>query len=796
MMKFYLLPFLSFTVHILLAQGVKSKITILDQQKTPVYGASAILVNTRDTTKMQYRLTDSAGQAFFNLSTNQTYKLKVTYIGFKPLQELLDPGSKSQKYTFNLQEDNQLLGGVTITARKPLMRQEEDMTVVEPEIIAASSTNAYEMMEKIPGLYIDNDGNVYLNGSQPSAIYINGREQKMSPADISTILKNLPPSSILKIELIRNGSAKYDASSTGGIVNIVLRKGVKIGRTGSFTAGANQGRYGAYYAGLNINNNEGNHTSYVNASVSSRNYFEDLLTIRTLATGSKINQFAHSLFPNHGGFISYGIGREYKHDIDFNYDSRYNYNTGTTTSDNQNNIQEGVSILNQSINNVSNKVHNFGLSQEFTLKKKLDTLGSYLSTDLSYTYNRRTNDQFFLITQSLPVLNENQGEGDFGTDRHAFEAKVDYMKKLPGHISFESGLKSGVQFFKNLTEFYDLLNGASSLNTGRSNKYSYHDAIHAAYIQGTKTLGPFVFKAGVRLENTNMTGHQLLSSDTSFSIHRTDLFPYVYLSRRLMKISSYELRAYLISRRSITRPSYEYLNPSIRYIDQFLYETGNPSLRPQFTQTYEANISAADMPVFAIGRNYISDIFTNVVYQDSRDPRVSSRTYDNLGKNKETYFRILGAIPPGGKYFFVVSAQFNMNDYSGVYEGADLTFKKSSWSLFSFHQLKLDSRSTVQAGGFIRLGGQQQFYELGNFGNVFMSVNRYFLDRKLQITLNANDLFYTNRNTFTLNQGSIHAEGNRKSDTRRVGFNLRYNIGFKKKEDGQNPFNLDLENSK
>jgi hypothetical protein len=219
-------------------------------------------------------------------------------------------------------------------------------------------------------------------------------------------------------------------------------------------------------------------------------------------------------------------------------------------------------------------------------------------------------------------------------------------------------------------------------------------------------------------------------------------------------------------------------------------------LRPQFIQTYEANISVADMPVFAIGRNYITDIFTNVVYQDIKDPRISSRTYDNLGKNKETYFRILGAIPPGGKYFFVVSAQFNMNDYSGSYEDAELNFKKSTWTLFSFHQLQLDARSTLQAGGFIRLGGQQQFYELGNLGSVFMSINRYFLDRKLQITLNANDLFYTNRNTFILNQGSIRAEGIRKGDTRRIGFNLRYNLGFKKKEEGQNPFNIDLENDK
>ncbi|MEO6220351.1 MAG: outer membrane beta-barrel protein, partial [Ginsengibacter sp.] len=253
----------------------------------------------------------------------------------------------------------------------------------------------------------------------------------------------------------------------------------------------------------------------------------------------------------------------------------------------------------------------------------------------------------------------------------------------------------------------------------------------------------------------------------------------------------YDLRAYLVYRRTISRPGYQLLNPSQRYIDPYLFETGNPSLRPQFTQNYEANISVDERPVFALGINDTKDIFTNVVYQSDTSSRTAYRTYDNLGSNKETYFRILGAIPPGGKYFIVAGAQYNHNFYQGTYEGKPLSYKKGSWSVFSYQTFKLSSTSQITLHGFARFNGQLQFYELTPFGSLSMSINKQFLKKKLIITLNGSDLFYTNNNNFTLTQGSISASGFRKADTRRFGINARYNFGLRKKEEKNFLNNLD-----
>ena len=256
----------------------------------------------------------------------------------------------------------------------------------------------------------------------------------------------------------------------------------------------------------------------------------------------------------------------------------------------------------------------------------------------------------------------------------------------------------------------------------------------------------------------------------------------------------YELRGFLVYRKTISRPSYDYLNPFAKYIDPFLYEAGNPNLRPQFTTNYEANISVDDKPLFAYGINETNDIFTNVVYQSPTNKQVSYRTYDNLGKSRETYFRILGVIPPGKKFFAVIGTQYNRNDYNGFYEGKPISFNKGTWTLFTFQSLKLDGLSTITLNGFWRFSGQQQFYELSDFGSLNTSINRQFLKKKLIITPSYNDFLFTNKNNFTLRQGTQNAIGYRENDTRRWGLSLRYNFGFKPKENKMDMLDVGSDN--
>jgi len=120
------------------------------------------------------------------------------------------------------------------------------------------------------------------------------------------------------------------------------------------------------------------------------------------------------------------------------------------------------------------------------------------------------------------------------------------------------------------------------------------------------------------------------------------------------------------------------------------------------------------------------------------------------------YLRGLGALPPGGRYFFVIGAQYNHNFYQGLYENKPLAFKKGTWTFFTYQTFKLDKLSVITLNGFMRLKGQQQFYELSTFGALNMSLTQQLLNKKLTITLSANDIFKTNQIKRTNYQPSIN----------------------------------------
>ena len=764
----------------LFAQMAPLKLTVVDNKNQSISFAN-IAIQMIDSTISQNQVADSNGVVNLFLQLGKLYTFKTSAIGYQ-IDKRTIKFENLNSLKIQLKETNGQLKEVVVTSTKPLIRQEDDKSVVDPEPLAASSTNAYETMEKIPGIFIDQDGNIYLNGLSPAGIQINGRELRMSATDMATLLKSLPPSSIQKIELVRTPSAKYDASGGGGVVNIVLKKGVKIGLNGSLNTGMNQGVYGNQFIGLTLNNTTDKYNSYLNTQYNQNDGYNIVNTDRFLSADTVLKQTAKTLSPNKSAYIGFGLGRNWTDRFELNYDARVSGQSFINSTNNAS-ILEKISAkknLSSIASLVENDGSNFNFNQSVRSKLKLDTLGGEWTIDFSYNFIQSNTDQTYNNTFFAGGL-ASKGSGNFTNDRDFLTYQTDYKKKRFG-ITIEAGLKSSILSFRNKADYQKDLNGIIVNDAFRTSAYNFKEQINAGYLQGSKTWGPVVLKIGTRVEQTIMQGNQKIPSDTSFSLNRTDPFPYVFLSRKLFKISGYEMRGYLVYRKTISRPSYEFLNPFPKYIDPFLYETGNPSLKPQFTSNYEANISVDDKPIFAFGVNETKDIFTNVLYQSPTNKQVAYRTYDNLGKSRETYFRGIAVIPPGKAFFAVVGAQLNHNVYNGIYEQKPIVFDKATWTFFTFQSLKLDKLSTFTINGFWRTNGQQQFYELDNFGQLNSSLNRLFLNKKLTVTLSMNDIFFTNKNTFTLRQGSIYAVGFRENDTRRFGINIRYNFGIKPKE--------------
>lgn len=775
-----------------MAQLSGVSVRVIHDGNLPVRGAVVSLERKKDHVKAAPAVTDSTGTAHLELATGELYFLDISANGFTAFTGMLQADSAVQTFTYTLIA-GQKLKEATITSSRPLMRQEDDKTIVDPEALANSATSAYEVLEKTPGVIADPDGNFYMTSSTPASVYINGKEMKMSNTDIAAMLKSLPPNAIAKIEIMRTPSSKYDASGSGGILNIVLKKGVKIGLTGSLHAGVQQGVYGNQFGGISLNYNDGEKNAYLNLNYAHRKSLENIGSVRRLTTDSSLVQDAGTVYNGHNIFLGYGLGKTFDSSWDVSYDGRFstNFADNRTESKSVINLLSDGRQMSDNFSGTDNGSHSINVDQSIDTKYKFDTSGSEWTANLSWNGNFANSTQNILFNSIMPKLDQVTNDGDIKNSRNYFALQTDLKWKYKWRLTFETGIKSSATFFRQNADFVATYNNQSYPDPSRSITYRYNENINAAYVQVSKTfLKDIIVKPGIRMENTNMDGKQTRPGNSDFKLQRTDLFPYLYISKKVMTIAHYDLRAYLVYRRTILRPAYDYLNPFQRFIDPYLYETGNPALRPQFTKNYEANISIDERPLLAVGYNDISDIFSNVVYQSDTNVNVAYRTYDNLGKNRETYIRGMGAIPPGGRYFFVLGGQYNFNNYDGMYNGERLQYRRESWTFFTYHTLKITKTTNLVVNGFMRLNGLMQFYELGTFGMLNASLSQSFMDKKLLVTISVQDMFYTNRYNYSINQGPLSATGSRYSDSQRFGINLRYNFGIRRKEEHDDMLNL------
>lgn len=761
-------------------------IHVEDEEKQVLIGATVQLFSLPDSISY-YSVTESNGTATFNKLADGLYAVMITYIGFQTLNKNIKVDAQNRRFNFRLSSESKTLAAVEVRAKKPLISQDGDKMIVDPEPLASTSTNALEVLETVPGLYVDQDGGVFMSNASPAQIYINGREQKMSSQDMAAVLRSLPPGSIQRIEVMRTPSSKYDASSTGGIVNIVLKKGVKLGRYGSVNIGMNQGIQGNQFGGFSLNNSMDKGTWYLNGNFN-RNANEDNGNLtRSLSLGNTLFQTTKSESASNQANAGYGLSLDLTEKTILNYDGRLNWNNNLSESNNGSSIIAPEDNPIAKFNNLTtDNGQSLSLQQDFGLIYKLDTLDSVWETKAGYNFRDSESDQEYKTDFVLPAMNPLAGEGVRDHGRHFILLQSDLTYAFKNKTKLETGLKGTFQEYESNARFFTRSNGTLTPDTRRTNAYKYREFINAAYIQASRPLpGRLTLKAGLRLEHTNMQGNQSIPYDTSYVVSRVDLFPYIFISRPILKISDFEISGYLIYRRTIDRPGYQSLNPSIRYIDDLSFETGNPGLQPQFTHNFEANISYNETPIIAIGRNYTNGIISNVLYPSYERPEIVVRTYDNLGKSQETYFRLIAGIPPGKTYFFAAGGQYNLNDYNGIYYNEPLKYKRGSLRLFTFHALNLSPNTRLTLSGFLFLHGQQNFYELGEMGQMNLSLNQYFLGKKLQISLFARDVLKTMKVKYEINQGGIASYGQRYSDNRRIGIQMRYNFGFGKKKERQ-----------
>ena len=771
------------------AQTVILHVTVKTPAKDSSLNATIQLYSLPDTVLIASQVSN-ADVNTFSVNTFSKYFIKVSAVGYEAKDKTIAVTNKTANVIIELKTKSALLNTVVVTSKKPLIKQEDDKTIVDAEVLANSSTSAYEVLEKTPGAVVDQDGNVYLNSSTPATIYINGRQMRMSTDDIASLLKSLPAGSVSKIEIIRTPSAKYDAANSGGIVNVVLKKGIKIGTTGSVNARYDQGVYGTATVGFSLNSSVGKVNSYVSYQYTNRKSFENINSTRLTNGDTLLSQSSFTKYKTITNYIGGGVDVQLNKKLYISYDMRLSANSNHNNALSTNNFSDSgmQNYFYQSNTPIITNGNSFFINNTLSSKYLVDSLGSTWTNEVDYTYNSNNKAQSYTDNYTLPLLPAQNGNGTLNNHSNFVDFKSDLAWQLKHKFLIETGFKISDATNKNNALYYiQIDNMPQQVDPYQTNTFTYKEDISSAYLQLSKTWKEINFKAGLRLENTSLTGVQTVPTDTSFSIKRNDLFPYFYIKRPLFKIFGYPLVGNAIFRRSITRPGYGMLNPSPEFIDPFTYNVGNPALKPQFTTNYELNATYNDFPVFAIGTNNTKDIFSSVTYQNDTT-KIAYRTFDNLGSYKEVYGRLFGGLPAGGKYFMYVGAQYNHIEYNGTYEGKPLNYSRGSWTFFTGHELKVTSTLKINLHAWMYVNGFRAFNELKTLGQATMSVTKTFMDKKLSVILSGNDILNTNVTKFHLQQANVLVNGTRTQDTRRIGLTIRYNFGIAHKEEKKELF--------
>jgi iron complex outermembrane receptor protein len=389
------------------------------------------------------------------------------------------------------------LDAVVVTSKSPLLKQVDDKTIVDAEVLANSSTNALEVLEKTPGAIVDNDGNVYLNSATPALVYINGREVKLSASDVASLLKSLPANSISKIEIIRSPSAKYDASGSGGIVNVVLKKGVKIGLNGSVEATHFQGRYPTNSAGFNINNRTDKVNAYLSGNITRRTNYEALESDRPLST-IIFNQKSYTRYPNLNSYVGGGLDYTVNKKLTLSYDARATINRNKSRARNDIDI-DSIATQTETGRNISlvnNSGPSFYLSNSISSEYKIDSAGSEWTTSLDYNYYNYNNTQDYSNIFLLPAAPTVTGDGKTKNKKNIFAFKSDLVLKLKHDYTIETGVKFNFSNSNNNADYFVNHGSVRDKDNFQTNAFRYKENISAAYLQVAKSFAGLTIKPG------------------------------------------------------------------------------------------------------------------------------------------------------------------------------------------------------------------------------------------------------------------------------------------------------------
>jgi iron complex outermembrane recepter protein len=493
-----LLTLLAVILTLSLASQAQTKVsgTVIDGNTKTLESATITLLRAKDSSVAKMGVADNTGNYAFEGVAEGKYLVSISAVGHqKGYSETFEVtgGSPAIKLkTIELIPQAGNMGAVTVTARKPLIEQKIDRTIVNVEAsITSVGSSALEVLEKAPGVTVDKDGNISLKGKAGVVVYIDGRPSYLSGQDLANMLRNMTASQLEQIEIMTNPPARYDAAGNSGVINIKTKKNKQFGYNGSITTGYTQGNYARFNEGINFNYRNGKVNIFSNLNYSRNHRSEGLYiqrNFRDINTKNLITMFDQdSKMENQGHYYAGKVGVDYSAGKKTTLGvvlSSY-YNPSTWQSNTQTYIYDPSNVLTeQAISYTENKEKWKNYSGNFNLRHVFDSAGQELTMDVDYIAYRSTSKQPLYSTNYDAMGNQLRKTdtllGDLPQDITIYSAKLDYSLPLKKGAKFEAGLKSSYVKTDNNANYDSVINGQIVHDFNRSNHFVYEENIKAA----------------------------------------------------------------------------------------------------------------------------------------------------------------------------------------------------------------------------------------------------------------------------------------------------------------------------
>ncbi|MDP9078359.1 MAG: TonB-dependent receptor [Bacteroidota bacterium] len=609
---------------------------VVTETKSPAEAATIILLKSRDSSIVSSTIVAKNGLFSFTAIPPDSYLLLVTAVGYSKLYVgpyNVEGGQNFKTAEIVLKQTANQLREVTVIGTRPEIEvRPGKITLNIPNSLTADGSSALEILRQSPGVRVDNGNNINIIGRQSALITIDGKTLSLSGDDLAAYLRSIQSNMIDKIELITAASSKYDASA-GGIVNIVLKKGNNLGANGTLTATGGYGKYYKSVLGATFNDRMDKFNVFASFSHAADKTFHNFVNNRIIdfedvlsdyhvdyngIQKSNNNNFrvGADLFitPNQTiGFLIDGFSRGDTYTKD---NALKISNNGTLDS-----IITADSHLQRNITKVNYNVNYTG---------KLDKAGSTLSADFNYTAFSRSSSEYitnkFYNADLTPYRDSLLQENLSPSNIHVYLSKIDFSTPLAKTGKFEAGIKYSHASSNNDQVFGPMVNGVYQVDANLSNRFYYTENINAAYVGYENKFNKFDVSAGLRGEQTSAKGNSV-TSDASIDRSYFSLFPNLQLVYKENEKNEFSLSY----NHGITRPLYEDINPFLYYVDLYDYRSGNPNLKPEYSDNIEISHTYNKSITTTLYTSIIKDAYEFGFYEQNDTSKVNIKTQINLG---------------------------------------------------------------------------------------------------------------------------------------------------------------------